>query len=151
MSEFDRNWIKDGWEKLCTNKQTNRHYENNGHLAVNQQRRKNNLLGAGNKEEKLKKDVLRKIITKMTAESRPLMVTGGGTSKTSQPCWLKCSQPTGTSLIFRQGRAGFTSRTPGSTSAHSDNTGITKRPALNAVWFNDHSTSEPRWRSFFFK
>jgi len=28
--------IKDGWEKLCTNKQTNRHYENNGHLAVNQ-------------------------------------------------------------------------------------------------------------------
>ena len=37
MSEFDRNRIKDGWEKLCTtNKQTNRHYENNGHLAVNQ-------------------------------------------------------------------------------------------------------------------
>jgi len=30
----------DGWEKLCTNKQTDRqtdrHYENNGHLAVNQ-------------------------------------------------------------------------------------------------------------------
>jgi len=24
MSKFDRNWIKDGWEKLCTNKQTNR-------------------------------------------------------------------------------------------------------------------------------
>jgi len=23
-------------EKNCTNKQTNRHYENNGHLAVNQ-------------------------------------------------------------------------------------------------------------------
>ena len=45
MSKFDRNRIKDGWEKLCTNKQTNRqtdrqtnrHYENNGHLAVNQQ------------------------------------------------------------------------------------------------------------------
>jgi len=44
MSKFDRNWIKDGLEKLCTNKQTNRqtdrqansHYENNGHLAVNQ-------------------------------------------------------------------------------------------------------------------
>jgi len=36
MSKFDRNRIKDGWEKLCTNKQTNRHYENNGHLAVNQ-------------------------------------------------------------------------------------------------------------------
>jgi len=25
-------------KKLCTNKQTNRHYENNGHLAVNQYR-----------------------------------------------------------------------------------------------------------------
>jgi len=25
-------------EKNCTNKQTNRHYENNGHLAVNQYR-----------------------------------------------------------------------------------------------------------------
>jgi len=41
MSYFDRNRIKDGWEKLCTNKetdrQTKRHYENNGHLAVNQQ------------------------------------------------------------------------------------------------------------------
>ena len=37
MSKFDWNQIKDGWEKLCTNKQTNRHYENNGHLAVNQQ------------------------------------------------------------------------------------------------------------------
>jgi len=40
MSKFDRNRIKNGWEKLCTNKQTNRqtnrHYENNGHLAVNQ-------------------------------------------------------------------------------------------------------------------
>jgi len=24
MSKFDRNWIKDGWEKLCTNKQTDR-------------------------------------------------------------------------------------------------------------------------------
>ena len=40
MSKFDRNRIKDGWEKVCTNKQTNkqtdRHYENNGHLAVNQ-------------------------------------------------------------------------------------------------------------------
>ena len=40
MSKFDRNRIKDGWEKLCTNKQTNkqtsRHYKNNGHLAVNQ-------------------------------------------------------------------------------------------------------------------
>jgi len=44
MSKFDRNQIKDGWEKLCTNKQThrqtdrqtNRHYEKNGHLAVNQ-------------------------------------------------------------------------------------------------------------------
>jgi len=24
MSQFDRNLIKDGWEKLCTNKQTNR-------------------------------------------------------------------------------------------------------------------------------
>ena len=34
------NRIKDGWEKLCANKQTDkqtdRHYENNGHLAVNQ-------------------------------------------------------------------------------------------------------------------
>jgi len=37
--------MKDCWEKLCTNKQTNKqsdrqtdwHYENNGHLAVNQQ------------------------------------------------------------------------------------------------------------------
>ena len=41
MSKFDRNRTKDGWEKLCTNKQTDkqtdRHYENNGHLAVNQQ------------------------------------------------------------------------------------------------------------------
>ena len=38
MSKFDRNRIKDGWEKLCTNRQTDRqrHYENNGHLAVNQ-------------------------------------------------------------------------------------------------------------------
>ena len=40
MSKFDRNRIKDGWEKLCTskqrNKQTDRHYENNGHLAMNQ-------------------------------------------------------------------------------------------------------------------
>jgi len=37
MSKFDRNRIKDGWEKLCTTKkQTNRHYENNGYLAVNQ-------------------------------------------------------------------------------------------------------------------
>ena len=36
MSKFDRNRIKHGWEKLCTNKQTDRHYENNGHLAVNQ-------------------------------------------------------------------------------------------------------------------
>jgi len=40
MSKFDRNRIKDGWEKLYTNKQTDRqtdkHYENNGHLAVNQ-------------------------------------------------------------------------------------------------------------------
>jgi len=36
MSKFDQNRIKHGWEKLCTNKQTNRHYENNGHLAVNQ-------------------------------------------------------------------------------------------------------------------
>jgi len=32
MSKFDRNRIKDG----CTNRQTDRHYENNGHLAVNQ-------------------------------------------------------------------------------------------------------------------
>ena len=37
MSKFDRNRIKDGWEKLRTNKQTDRHYENNGHLAVKQQ------------------------------------------------------------------------------------------------------------------
>jgi len=37
MSKFDRNRIKDGLEKLCTNKQTDRHYENNGHLAVKQQ------------------------------------------------------------------------------------------------------------------
>ena len=36
MPKFDRNRIKDGWEKLCTNKQTDRHYENTGHLAVNQ-------------------------------------------------------------------------------------------------------------------
>jgi len=36
MSKFDRNRIKHGWEKLCANKQTDRHYENNGHLAVNQ-------------------------------------------------------------------------------------------------------------------
>jgi len=36
MSKLDRNWVKNGWEKLCTNRQTNRHYENNGHLAVNQ-------------------------------------------------------------------------------------------------------------------
>jgi len=40
MSKFDRNRVKDGREKLCTNKQTDkqtdRHYENNGHLAVNQ-------------------------------------------------------------------------------------------------------------------
>ena len=39
MSKFDWNRIKDGGEKLRTNKQTNRqdrHYENNGHLAVNQ-------------------------------------------------------------------------------------------------------------------
>jgi len=40
MSKFERKRIKVGWEKLCTNKQTNRqtdrHYENNGHLAVNQ-------------------------------------------------------------------------------------------------------------------
>jgi len=40
MSYFDRNRIKDGWEKLHkqiqTDRQTNRHYENNGHLAVNQ-------------------------------------------------------------------------------------------------------------------
>jgi len=36
MSKFDQNRIKDGWEKLCTNKETNRHYKNNGHLAVNQ-------------------------------------------------------------------------------------------------------------------
>jgi len=36
MSKFDQNRIKGVWEKLCTNKQTNRHYENNGHLAVNQ-------------------------------------------------------------------------------------------------------------------
>jgi len=30
--------IKDGWEKLCkqTDKQADRHYENNCHLAVNQ-------------------------------------------------------------------------------------------------------------------
>jgi len=32
--------MEDGWEKLCTNKQTNRQtlYENNGHLAVNQKK-----------------------------------------------------------------------------------------------------------------
>jgi len=36
MSKFDRNRIKNGWEKLGTNKQTDSHYENNGHLAVNQ-------------------------------------------------------------------------------------------------------------------
>jgi len=40
MSKFDRNRIKDGRGKLCTNKQTDkqtdRHYENNGNLAVNQ-------------------------------------------------------------------------------------------------------------------
>jgi len=38
MSKFYQNQIKDGWEKLHkqTNRQTNRHYENNGHLAVNQ-------------------------------------------------------------------------------------------------------------------
>ena len=36
MSKFDRNRIKGGWEKLCTNRQTDRHYENNGHLSVNQ-------------------------------------------------------------------------------------------------------------------
>ena len=40
MSKFDPDRIKDGSEKLCTNKQTNkqsnRHYENNGHLAMNQ-------------------------------------------------------------------------------------------------------------------
>ena len=35
MSQFDRNQIKDGWEKNL-HKQTDRHYENNGHLAVNQ-------------------------------------------------------------------------------------------------------------------
>jgi len=43
MSKFDRNRVKDGWEKLCTNKQTDRqtdrHYGNNGHLAVNQLQR----------------------------------------------------------------------------------------------------------------
>ena len=35
---YDRNRIKDGWEKLHkqTNRRTNRHYENNGHLAVNE-------------------------------------------------------------------------------------------------------------------
>jgi len=38
MSKFDRNRIKHGWEKLCTNKRTDRHYENNGHFAVNQYR-----------------------------------------------------------------------------------------------------------------
>ena len=46
MSQFDRTRIKDGWEKLCTNKQTlrktNRHYENNGHLAVNNRHKKLN-------------------------------------------------------------------------------------------------------------
>jgi len=57
MFKFDRNRIKDGWEKLCTNKQankqtnkqqtdrqTNRHNENNGHLAVNQYFVKNGLV-----------------------------------------------------------------------------------------------------------
>jgi len=34
MSKFDQNRIKDGWEKL--HKQTDGHYKNNGHLAVNQ-------------------------------------------------------------------------------------------------------------------
>jgi len=24
MSKFDRNWIEDSWEKLCTNKQTDK-------------------------------------------------------------------------------------------------------------------------------
>jgi len=24
MSKFGQNWIKEGWEKLCTNKQTDR-------------------------------------------------------------------------------------------------------------------------------
>jgi len=42
MSKFDRNRFKDSWEKLCTkkqtDKQTDRHYENNGHLAVKQLR-----------------------------------------------------------------------------------------------------------------
>ena len=38
MSKLDRNRIKDGWENSAqTDRQTDRHYENNGHLAVNQQ------------------------------------------------------------------------------------------------------------------
>jgi len=35
MSKFDRNRIKDGGRKTL-HKQTDRHYKNNGHLAVNQ-------------------------------------------------------------------------------------------------------------------
>jgi len=35
MSKFDRNRIKDGWEKLCTDKQTDT-TKIFGHLAVNQ-------------------------------------------------------------------------------------------------------------------
>jgi len=33
MSKFDRNWIKDGGEKLCTNKPSNRQInrQTNGH------------------------------------------------------------------------------------------------------------------------
>jgi len=44
MSKFDPNRIKDGWEKLCTNKQTDKHYENNGHLAVNQLKHKRRVI-----------------------------------------------------------------------------------------------------------
>jgi len=49
MSNFRRNRIKDGREKLHkqTNRQTNRHCENNGHLAVNQLFKKD-LISIGN-------------------------------------------------------------------------------------------------------
>jgi len=47
MSKFDQNRIKDAWEKTLhkqTKKQTNRHYENNGHLAVNQKLKERNCI-----------------------------------------------------------------------------------------------------------
>jgi len=57
MSKFDRNRINTAEKNSAqTNKQTDRHYENNGHLAVNQLFSIQQLTSQGRKEQSVRHD-----------------------------------------------------------------------------------------------